>query len=687
MPDMKRNYVDSSVCRKQVELIWKTVDYQFDQEKRDQSDAINRFWDIHNCILNENQAYAGNSHVYVPAVRDATEARVKRFQSMLFPKIGNQIDVISESGDRPDATVAVLEHYVLTSKLEELNPAVLRMGDIEGQWSMEVMWSKKEAIARRVREVFDQESQTNVVNLQSETVVHEGPRVEPIAAQDLAVYPSTEECVDDAEVVTRRLWLTDAAMDQYVEEEWFDKTARESVAKTTKRSPGGARAQDAGQRQQPNVFDLYLVYKVWADIRFPGEKEKTPAIIFMTNAKGILGIHPNQYWSRRVPVVSAPVEKVAGSFWGRSKYAHVEQLQYHLNDLMNMATDSAGFSVMPIVMTDPVKNPMISSMILGLGAIWQTNPNDTQLVEFPPLWQHGFQTAAALKMQIMESMDVNESMLGAAPRGRKNAQAIAQESQAAMASIVDTVRRYETGILTPLLEWFYELDQQFRDDELLIMQTGRIGLQAKMERIAPFQLYERYWFKWNGSEQMMGAQRVQQMIAFMNVARGIPPQQLGLRKLDIGPILDFIAEAICGPVMKGEVLVDMSKQVGLDPQREDEIMANGIALPVHPTDNDPEHIQAHQQAAAATGDPHASIRAHILLHVRQMHEKSAMLGPQPQGAPGIPGGQGPGGPQPAPGVAGTPRPGAMPLPQRNMQNPAGAVHPDQMADQSAMPRG
>lgn len=688
MAEIDRNYLDSSVAKGQIPDIWKKVDDIFEFEKRDQSDWINRFWDIYNCNLNENQSYAGNSKVYVPAVRDAIEARVKRFQSMLFPKIGNQIDVISESGDRPDATVAVLEHYVLTSALETLTPALLRAGDVEGQWSLEVMWSKKERIARRVREAFDEESQSTVLSLQAETVIHEGPLVEIIAAQDLGVYPMTSECIDDAEIVVRRLWLTDGGMDQHVEEGWFDKDARKAARKSTKRSPGQTRSGDAGQRKgQMGEGDLYCVYKVWADIRFPGSKQKEPAIIFMSSSNNILGIHANQYWSGRVPVISAPVEKIGGSFWGRSKVAHVEQMQYLLNDLINEGSDSAGFSVMPIVMTDPVKNPMVSSMILGLGAIWQTNPNDTQFVEFPPLWQHAFQTAAAIKMQIMESMDVNESMLGYAPKGRKNAQAIAQESQAAMASIVDTVRRLESGVFTPLLEWFYELDQQFRDDELLIMQTGRVGIQAKMERIQPFQLFERYWFKWNGSEQMMGAQRIQQMIAFMNVARGIPPQQLGNRRLDIGPILDFIAESVCGPVMKGEVLVDLSKQASLQPQYEDEIMANGLALPVNPTDNDAEHIPVHQQAAAQTGDPHGSIRAHILLHVRQMHEKTAMLGPQPQGAPGIPGGAGPGGPQPAPGVAGTPRPGAIPAPARNVQNPAGAVHPDHLLDQSAAPRG
>ena len=51
--------------------------------------------------------------------------------------------------------------------------------------------------------------------------------------------------------------------------------------------------------------------------------------------------------------------------------------------------------------------------------------------------------------------------------------------------------------------------------------------------------------------------------------------------------------------------------------------------------------------------------------------QAQMGGRMGAGAPGVPGGAGP-------GVAGTPRPGGMPQPPHQMQQHAGAVHPDQM---------
>lgn len=233
--------------------------------------------------------------------------------------------------------------------------------------------------------------------------------------------------------------------------------------------------------------------------------------------------------------------------------------------------------------------------------------------------------------------------------------------------------------MDPLLEWFFEMDQQFRDDDLLIEVEGEVGVQAKVQKIPPQQFNNRYWFKWTGVDQMMGAQRVQQMLTFMNVLRGMPPQALGGRTLDITPIIDYSAEVILGPTIAPQVIVDNRHKLSLPPEQENEIMHNNMDMPVNPLDDDTEHIQAHQEAARTTGDPAGHFRLHILKHVAQAQQKAtAQAPPQLKGLPGVPG---------APGVAGTPRMGAVPGQQRPLQQPAGAIHADQMPDQMAGGRG
>ena len=106
-------------------------------------------------------------------------------------------------------------------------------------------------------------------------------------------------------------------------------------------------------------------------------------------------------------------------------------------------------------------------------------------------------------------------------------------------------------------------------------------------------------------------------------------------------------------------------------------MLGGFPVHINPQDNDIEHIQIHQTALLR--DMNGFVHPHIMEHIMAMEAKNqaAQGGPPPsQGAPGVPGGTGP-------GVAGTPRMGAQPGNPRP-QNPPGAVSRDQMP--LSMPR-
>lgn len=681
MANKKENFANRKPIRERAEKLHPDVIAAF-EDKNDQSRNIDNYWDIYNCKLNDKQQYDGDSQVFVPVAHDAIEARVKRYVSMLMPTTGRSIDVISENGDIPYETIALQEHYIRMNNLRTLLPGLFRRGDVEGQWSIELGWSRSERkIKRKVKKPNPDDITQEIEDVEDATIVTEGPTVTIIPAQDLAIVPATVAHIDDADMVITILRLTQDAMDKHVEEGTFIKSEVEKLAKglSGKKYADAERAKEAGVKANGNN-KFYLVYRVW--MKFKLEDEKEPCIIYFGDTKSVLGIEKNPYWSGKVPILSEPVDLIPGSIWGKSKIAPVEQLAYQCNDAINMGMDSAKYSVLPIVMTDPVKNPNVGSMILASAAIWETNPNDTKFAQFPALWKDAFAMVAAIKAQINESMDVNDAMLGRAPAGRKNAQAIAQQESSAMATIADPVRRFESGIMDPMLEWFYELDQQFRDDEVLIQVEGEVGLAAKAQRIPPQAFSQRYFFKWNGVEQSMGAQRVQQMISFMNVLRGMPPQALNGRKLDISPIIDYGAQVVLGPNMAPRVIIDERNKMSVDPDIENEIMGNGMDVSVSPLDDDIEHLRSHQEAAKFTGDPAGHFRKHIMMHVLQAQAKAQAAAPMPAtGQPGVPGGAGP-------GVPGTPRPGATPTgPREGAQNPAGAVSPDQMQDASAGGRG
>lgn len=673
-----RNYADQKKIAEKAGKLYTQILAGYREEKKNQNESIDDYWEIYNCELGENQQYSGEAQVFEPIVRDALEARRKRFTAMLFPNVGNNIEVTSETGDTPQSTLAILQQHVRSADLRSVCSAMFLNGDIEGQWSLMVDWSRSERdIKRKVKTTKDDVE--DVEDIEEDKIVTEGPEVTIIPAQDLWVFPATVSSIQNAEIVSIALRVTDDAIDKMVEDgkllrsqvKRMQKDAGEDQAKWAEK----ARSSDAGVKMKGGQ-KFSLVYMVFTKLELGGKKK--PAIVFFGGENLVLGIIENPHWSGKVPVISEPVDRVAGSFWGKSKVAPVAPLAYQLNDITNMGMDSASFSVMPIVMTDPLKNPRVGSMIQAMGAIWETNPNDTKLVEFPQLHQHAMNLRGMIKQQIMESMDVNEAMLGKAPAGRKNAQAIAQQSAEAMATIGDVVKRFENGVMNPLLEWFFEMDLQYRDDELLIVKDGEHGMKATVEAIPPQQWNGRYFFQWNGADQAMGAQRIQQMIGFINVLRGMPPQVLNGRRLDVGPALDFAAQTVFGPTLSQNILIDERHKTSIPPEVENEMLLNNLPVNPSPMDDDIAHIQAHQQGAQQTGDPQGAFRIHIMAHAQAMQAKAAQQ--QPKGQPGVPGGNGP-------GVAGTPRPGAMPAPQRNVQQPPGAVHADQIQDPSAGARG
>ena len=75
--------------KKKLFEIYKEAQKAF-EDQNGRSGEINDYWDIFNCTLGRNQAYSGDNELYIPAVYNAVEARVTRFQNQIFPTSGRQ---------------------------------------------------------------------------------------------------------------------------------------------------------------------------------------------------------------------------------------------------------------------------------------------------------------------------------------------------------------------------------------------------------------------------------------------------------------------------------------------------------------------------------------------------------------------------------------------------------------------
>ena len=672
----------------------------FDDQKERATDT-QEYWDIYNNKYDDGkQYYNGNSRIFLPIAAILINARKTRFVNQLFPVSQRNVEVTTEDGTIPHAIVALLEDYVKKAKLRTLLPALLRNGDVEGQMSIYVDWEKTERhVVMRVPAKMqvdlgdEPDADTSVevdgdddmVDVKEETVHAAHPGVEIIADADVLVLPQTSNTIAEAlanggSVTILRRW-TKGKIKRLIREEVIDKTKGKALLKNMQKADDDGKvdkakaAVKAAGIQKDGRGTYLLCYETWSNIKL--DKDTTRLCrTFFGGEDTILGCKRNPLWADTCPLISEPMEKVQGAFKGVSKVKAVADMAYFANDTINEAADSSAYSMMPIIMTDPEKNPKIGSMILNMAAIWQTNPNDTQFAKFPELWKSGFEVVGAIEAKMAQMLSVNPSMLTQATKKKQNQAEVANELQLDVLTTADTVTVVEEGILTPMIGRFLELDHQYRDEKVTVRQYGVLGQMAAMQTIEPIQFNRRYQFRWFGVEASRSTQQIQQQIAAMNIIRGVPPQLYQGYKLNLAPLLVQMCENAFGPRLAPLILEDLRSQLSHSPDEENGYLEQGLMMPVHPMDNHKEHMAAHMKAMKETGDPHGTIREHLLKHqIALMQQAQAQQqATQPQGQPGSPGGAGPG------------KPGAQAVgPRPGPQAPPGAVRPNAMP--TAMPQG
>ena len=671
---------------------------------RDQYDRTNDqmdYWDIYNCKLTAKQFYSGNSKIFVPIVKDAVDARKTRFANQIFPPSGRYVDAITEDGQEPFATISLLDHYVRKAKLRtEVMPSLLVNGDVEGQYTLCVDWCENERhVVQKTKKpvvVEGMDTGEEIDDVEEIEVESGYPQVEVIADADLCVLPFTVDSLEEAirvggSVTILRRWgkakvrqmaregvIAKAGAKQLIEEMSDEVTGQP-------RNDKSAHMVDAAGIKNARGSKHALVYETWSVVAIR-RGERRLCRTYFGGRDNILSCKRNPLWCDLLPVLSAPVKKVQGSFKGRSPVEPVAAIQYMANDACNEAMDSAAYALMPIIMTDPAANPRVGSMILSLAAIWETSPKDTQFAKFPPLWKEGFEIISAAKAQVKESLAVNSSMVTTQQTSKLNQAEIAQEQQVDLLTTADAVTVLEQGIMTPLLSLFLALDHQYRDDDMMVKQYGPMGTRAKLEYVKPTQFDTKFEFIWFGVEQARSMQQIQMQISMMNVFRGIPLDQYAPYKINLRPLMTHMAGSAFGPQLAPLIFEAPEEQMPVSVDQEAGMLSNGFDVKTHELDDDNAHIAAHMQLLQLDPDSDYArkIQAHIFMHIQQMNRKAQIVGmaqgPMQNGMPGVPGGAG------QSGVAGTPRPGAVPAPPKGAQQPPGAIHQDRVQDPTQMPR-
>ncbi len=674
----------------QLRKVFKSVSQGF-QKQSERSDESMDWWDVYNCKLTSKQFYNGNSQLFVPLVHNGLEARKTRFLNTLFPSTGRYIEVTSEDGEIPHATMALLEMYVERAELKtKVVPALLLSGDVEGQLTLCATWGKKtrHTVSRETKPIriggIEHPDLDPVETLHEETIEDSGPEADVVADADLLILPITAETVEAAldsggSVTTICRW-TEARVEELIDDGEIDEDlSADLLLEMRKPDGGGLRntakhlADAAGIKSGDSKY--VLVYRTWVKIKV-GKERRLVLVYFSGDGDDaeILGCKLCPYWCDKPDILSKPVRKMPGVAKGMSMVKPCADMQYMANDFANLGADSGTYAMLPVVMTDPVKNPRVDSMVMDLMAVWQTSPADTRILEFPRLYQDAANIVGMAERYIMATLSVNAAMLpqSTGVPGRKRNQAeIAMEQQIDILGASVEVQAVEE-LLSEWVRRAAEYDAQFRNDKVMVRSVGELGIKAQMEEVPPIQMGKRWRFRWFGAEVARTSQQIQQQIAALNVLMPMSQNpsvtQAGYR-MNLVPFIRTVTESAFGPRLAPEIFEKISDKIGLPPELENQLLAEHMSLPVAPTDDDPKHMQEHMPLLQSP-DPVvvAMTQRHLTAHQQQMQVKQAaqmmkqMQQAMQQGGGG--GGQGP-------------RPGGQPAMPRQGRQPPGAIHPDQ----------
>jgi hypothetical protein len=699
----------NSPIRKELDEVWETVKKGF-EDQADRSDEQQDYWDCYNCVANDNRYYNGVAEIYWPIIHDAVDARATRFVNQLFPQSGRYVEAISADDSSPTSIVALLDHYIRSARLKtQVAKPLCRHGDVEGQYNLYIDWTsvERELVSRETHgPIIDQEGVPveapgdEFEDVRIDEVIEGAPGFEVLHDSDVLVWPATVDSIEQAferggGVAIVRRW-TEADIERMVEEGAIRKDEADDLKRKMKAvsSEQGTTniakqlAEHAGIRARGKEV---TVWEVWNNLPLDekgGFDEKNGKLrlcrMFFGPEKSKLGCHRNPYWNDRCPLLSCAAQKVGGVFKGPSLLAPVASLQYEANDAVNEGADAATLAAAPIVTRDTSKGK--GPLVYNMGAVWDMPPDSVKILTFPDLTPRA-QTRVQMAIQaIFQSLGINPAMMPqqtGRPGAKRNQAEISMEQQVDLLTTAEAVSVLEEGIFTPAMGLCVDLDYQYRDRAITVRAYGDMGLRAQLEEVAPLRNRHQYTFVWRGGEQVRQNVAMQQQgTAWVNVLRDPAMRQALTQEgyqLHLGPIIEYNTQSIFGPFLGSQIIIDQRAQLTMSAELENELMADGHSMPVHPLDQDVEHLKSHMQAQKM-GDPHGTIRAHVALHLTQMQTKAMAMQAQQAQQQGQPGG--------APGGPGRPQPGAQPAGPRLLKPPPGAVHADRMPAAGAlnMPR-
>lgn len=635
------NLAGSEDLRKKAEeelvpLLCRIRDDRFRLEEKWQ-----RFYRLWNCEIDKN-SYSGRSKIFLAAARATAETFVSAIARDFFPTTEGWYDVqpIQDISDelRADALKSTFDYFFTRQqKLKSDSLPLIRQLVNYGTSPAKVAFLDKGISQFRL-----ERAGKGVKKVKKEMKIEYGPRLQPRDLFNFYVWPTTVDDIQAATLSIEDIEVTLSHLVQYakkpmggdIKQNGYVYEIPEEVFLDRGQAPKDwyrfrrERLQKMGLSSDPSDRWLKLdndrrnLSEVYWTTDFDGSGEKS-WLVTVINDFHVIRIQENPFWHKKRPYLVPRLLRCVGEFYGRGVMETIDRINYMMNDIVNQTMDSVQYEINPITMIDPSGVAFPNSVRLHPGAKWLINDPTKNVVFSKPasVAAVGFSTLSLLQGYIHDFSGANAALQGQpAVRGRGRAQNTASGMQTLLtqggAGISQIVEDLEQQFGEPLLYMAYSTLEQFMDEKIMLRILGRKGAPLLQKEVSIEDIVGDFEFKWLGSTSSRNRQVVgQQMINFLNIARGFPPQIA--QSLNWQWLIKKIWIEAFGIRGGDELFSPGGMPFSVDPVLEYKLLLQDREIKTSPVDDHQAHLKQHYLDRANITDEDYLLKwdAHIKEHL------------------------------------------------------------------------
>ena len=684
LPETKNYAKDDDIARRALTVVIDDVD-QSRTTRRPYEDLWVECYRLYKNIPAVKH-YQGRANLVVPAAYRSVETLHARIMQTLFSSDRWFRCQPQEESDkeRAEDVEALLRWETSRKQVPKEYADFIKQSEIFGNSFAKVYWDFR--TKRRVRKVKLEDGSTR--REYYEDARQNGPVFKMIHIEDIYVPTNTVNTIEDQPFIIERAMITEAELNSMADAGIYENVGdvepshKASSVEDYDSQMRIARANSIGidvglDGDQYQSVNRYEILERWGEFDLHDDGKMVECVIAVANRKTVLRVEENPFDHQMRPYVMHRYTPVPGEFYAIGVIEPIRSLCYELNDTRNQLMDHKSYALNPMFYVGAGAGVDETTFISGPGRLFPcANVNQIRPVEIPEgASMVAMQMEGKLRDDIQDSTGATALMAGGDPGRIEKATVFTGLIEEGNVRLKPVVEGVTSEAIVPMLQMFWALEQQYRDEKVVFRALGKEAGNFNMKTMDPDDILGDYDFMPVGALQMGAAfMRNQGLQNALQIAAPLAQQGL-ISPEEIKKIFMKLWDDGFGFYDAEDIFSDDSYYQALTPDQENKEMLQGEPVQVHPRENHPQHIDAHAAALnhaemmAATDPENAHVHQQVTEIVRGHIQQHASHS-NPQG--------GPGGPTPQqPGNVFGPPPGqsAMAGGQGNTQAKAAAEQP------------